>query len=145
MMAMQNTDSRDEVEILRLIADQQKAVSAKNVDQIMSRYAPEFCVFNVKPPFQIRGAAEWRRVWETSLAHFPPSFGMETRDVAITMSGELAVAHYLARFTGLPGEPFWIRVTAVYRRLEGTWKIVHEHSSVPFDPETLRVVSTPED
>jgi ketosteroid isomerase-like protein len=57
----------------------------------------------------------------------------------------LAVAHYLARFTGLPGEPFWIRVTAVYRRVEGKWKIVHEHSSVPFDPETLRAVVRLED
>jgi len=132
----------DEAEVLRIIADQQKAVCAKDVDRIMSHYAADFCVFNVKPPFRIRGAAEWRRVWEASLAHFPASFGMETRDVVITMSGELAVAHYLARFTGLPGPPFWIRVTAVYRRLAGTWKIVHEHSSVPFDPETLRVVST---
>jgi ketosteroid isomerase-like protein len=132
----------DEAEVLRIIADQQKAVCAKDVDRIMSHYAAEFCVFNVKPPFQIRGAAEWRRVWEGSLAHFPASFGMETRDVVITMSGELAVAHYLARFTGLPGPPFWIRVTVVYRWLDGKWKIVHEHSSAPFDPETLRVVST---
>jgi ketosteroid isomerase-like protein len=137
-----NADLHDEAEVLRIIADQQKAVCAKDVDRIMSHYAAEFCVFNVKPPFQIRGAAEWRRVWETSLAHFPASFGTETRDVVITMSGELVVAHYLARFTGLPGPPFWIRVTVVYRWLDGKWKIVHEHSSAPFDPETLRVVST---
>jgi ketosteroid isomerase-like protein len=139
-MTAQNVDLHGEAEVLRIIADQQKAVCAKDVDRIMSHYAAEFCVFNVKPPIQIREAAEWRRVWETSLAHFPASFGMETRDVSITMSSELAVAHYLARFTGLPGEPFWFRVTAVYRRMEGKWKIVHEHSSAPFDPETLRVV-----
>ena len=144
-MMAQNANLHDEAEVLRIIADQQKAVCAKDLDRIMSHYAAEFCVFNVKPPFQIRGAAEWRRVWETSLAHFPSSFGMETRDVVITMTGELAVAHYLARFTGLPGEPFWFRVTAVYRRDGGRWVIVHEHSSVPFDPETLRVVSTLED
>lgn len=144
-MMAQNANLHDEAEVLRIIADQQKAVCAKDLDRIMSHYAAEFCVFNVKPPFQIRGAAEWRQVWETSLAHFPALFGMETRDVVITMSGELAVAHYLARFTGLPGEPFWFRVTAVYRRDGGRWVIVHEHSSVPFDPETLRVVSTLED
>jgi ketosteroid isomerase-like protein len=145
MMTTQHADLHGEAEVLRIIADQQKAVCAKDIDRIMSHYAAEFCVFNVKPPFQIRAATDWRRVWETSLAHFPPSFGMETRDLVITMSGELAVAHYLSRFTGLPGDPFWIRVTAVYRLMEGTWKIVHEHSSVPFDPETSRVVSTPED
>lgn len=145
MMTTQNADLHGEAEILRMIADLQSAVRAKDVDRIMSHYAAEFCVFNVKPPLQIRGAAEWRRVWEASLAHFPASFGMETRDVVITMSGELAVAHYLARFTGLPGEPFWIRVTAVYRRNGGKWVIVHEHSSVPFDPETSRAVLGLED
>lgn len=133
-------DSRDEAEILRVIADQQSAVRAKDVDRIMSHYAAEFAVFNVKPPFQIRDTEEWRRVWEAALAHFPASFGTETRDLGITMSGELAVAHYLSCFTGLPGEPMWIRITAVYKRMDGGWKIVHEHNSVPFDPETGRVV-----
>lgn len=140
----QNPDSRDEAEILRAIADQQSAVCAKHVDRIMGHYAAEFAVFNVKPPLQIRGTEEWRRVWETSLTHFPASFGMETRDMVITVIGELAVAHYLSRFTGLPGEPFWIRVTAVYRRIAGRWLIVHEHSSLPFDPETSKAVFTPE-
>jgi len=139
-MTTQTMDSRDEAEILRVIADQQSAVRAKNVERIMSHYAAEFAVFNVKPPFQIRETAEWRRGWETSLAHFPASFGTETRELAITMSGVLAVAHYLSRFTGLPGERCWIRVTAVYKRIEGGWRIVHEHSSVPFDPETGRAV-----
>ncbi len=133
-------DSRGEAEILRVIADQQSAVRAKDVDRIMSHYAAEFAVFNVKPPFQIRGTGEWRRVWATSLSHFPASFGTETRDLVITMSGELAVAHYLSRFTGLPGEPSWIRITAVYKRMDGGWRIVHEHSSVPFDPETAKAV-----
>jgi len=132
----------DETEIRRLVEDQQRAVCAKDIDAIMVHYAGEFAVFNVKPPFQIRDAKEWRQVWETSLTHFPASFGTETRDLIATVSGELAVAHYFLRFTGLPGEPSWIRVTAVYRRSGGRWLIVHEHSSVPFDPETLRPVFT---
>jgi ketosteroid isomerase-like protein len=133
-------DAGDEAEIRRLIADQQRAVCAKDIDAIMAHYGDEFAVFNVRPPFQIRDAREWRRVWETSLAHFPAAFGAETKDVVVTASGDLAVAHYLLRFTGLPGEPSWIRATVVYRRISGRWLIVHEHSSVPFDPETLRPV-----
>lgn len=140
MLTTQSVDSRDEAEILRVIADQRSAVRAKDVARIMSHYAAEFAVFNVKPPFQIRGRDEWRRVWETSLSHFPASFGTETRDVVITMSGGLAAAHYLSRFTGLPGEPTWIRTTAVYKRMDGGWRIVHEHNSVPFDPETAMAV-----
>ena len=132
--------SRDEAEIRRLIADQQTAVYAKDIDGIMAHYAADLTVFNVKPLFRIQDRNDWRRVWETSLSHFPASFGTETRDLTIRVSGDLALAHYLLCFTGLPGDASWIRVTVVYRRTEGRWLIVHEHNSVPFDPETLRPV-----
>jgi ketosteroid isomerase-like protein len=110
----------------------------------MAHYANEFVVFNVKPPFQICETAEWRKIWETSLSHFPAACGSETRNIEVKVSGALAVAHYALRFTGLPGEPFWIRATVVYRRIDGQWLIVHEHSSVPFDPESLRPLFTVE-
>jgi ketosteroid isomerase-like protein len=139
-MTRKESDSQEEAEIRGLIADQQRAVYAKDVERIMSYYTAEFAVFNVKPPFQIRGTGEWRRVWETSLSHFPASFGTETRDLVITVSGGMAVAHYLSRFTGLPGDPSWIRTTAVYKRIDGKWRIVHEHYSVPINPETSRAV-----
>jgi len=138
-MATHKSDSGDEAEVRRLIADQQRAVCAKDIDRIMSYYASDVVVFNVKPPFQTRGARDWRREWEMALAHFPALFGIETRDLVITVSGDLALAHSIWRFTGMPGQT-WIRDTAVYRRGQGQWRIVHEHYSVPFDPETSRAV-----
>jgi ketosteroid isomerase-like protein len=30
----------------------------------------------------------------------------------------------------------WVRATTCYRKVDGAWKIVHEHQSVPFDPHT---------
>ena len=138
-MTVENTDSHDEAEIRRLIADQQSAVCEKDVDRIMAHYATDVIIFNVKPPFQTRGAKDWRLEWETSLSHFPAVFGAETRDLVINVSGDLALAHRLWRFTGMPGQT-WIRDTAVYRRHLGKWQIVHEHYSVPFDPETSRAV-----
>ena len=60
-MAPEKSASRDEAEIRRLIADQQKAVCAKDIDGIMAHYAAEVVVFNVKPPFQTRSAKDWRR------------------------------------------------------------------------------------
>jgi len=77
-------------------------------------------------------------VWAASLAHFPAAFGIETRDL-VTLSGDLAVAHCLSRFTGMP-EQSWIRARAVYRKDHGKWQIVHERYSVPFDPETSKAV-----
>lgn len=68
-MAAENKNARDEQAIRQLIADQQKAVGAKDIDRIMAHYAADVIVFNVKPPFQTRGAKDWRRTWETSLSH----------------------------------------------------------------------------
>jgi len=63
-------------------------------------------VFNVKPPFRIRDKSAWRRQWESSLVHFPASFGSETKDGKLIPNGDLAVARYLLyRYTGLPFDP----------------------------------------
>jgi len=133
-------DSRCQLELRRVIAEQQRAICQKNIQRIMAGYAEEAVVFNVKPPFQIRDKRAWRHQWESSLAHFPASFGSETKDVKIIANGDIAVAHYLYRFTGMPFDPSWIRNTAVYRKIRGRWLIVHEHGSVPFDPETSKAV-----
>ena len=30
----------------------------------------------------------------------------------------------------------WNRATLCFRKIDGKWRIMHEHDSVPFDPET---------
>ena len=134
------TRGRAEQEIRDQIADQQRAICRKDVAGIMAHYADDAVIFNVKPPFQIGGRRDWQQVWQTSLAHFPASFAMETKNLQVAISGDLAVAHYWYRFAGLPGKQSWIRNTAVYRRVGSKWRIVHEHNSVPFDPETSKAV-----
>jgi ketosteroid isomerase-like protein len=138
-MANEN-EMRDAEIIRRLIADQHNAICRKDIDGIMNCYAADAVIFNAKPPYQIRDRENWRDVWGSSLSHFPAAFSAETRDLAIDVSGDLAVAYYLLRFTEMPGNLPWIRETVVYRKIGGAWQIVHEHSSAPFDPHTLKVV-----
>ena len=132
--------SSAEQEVRDLIAQLHRAICRKDVAGIMANYANDAVIFNVKPPFQIAGRSDWEQVWRTSLAHFPASFAMETKDLEVQLSGDLAVVHYLYRFSGLPGKQSWIRITGVYQRTGSHWRIVHEHHSVPFDPETSMAV-----
>jgi ketosteroid isomerase-like protein len=145
-MTTGSTITHNEAQIRQLIADQQSAICTKDVDQIMSRYATEVIIFDVKPPFQIQGKEAVRRLWEESLPYFPNSFEMETRDLNITVSDNLAVAHWLFRFTGMeqdhPAMQTWMRVTAACQKNEGKWQILHEHLSVPFHPETSNAAFT---
>ncbi|MEP0879712.1 hypothetical protein NDA00_28465 [Funiculus sociatus GB2-M2] len=48
-MTTASTITSNEAQIRQLIADQQHAICAKNVDQIMSRYATEVIIFDVIP------------------------------------------------------------------------------------------------
>ncbi|MBD3883682.1 nuclear transport factor 2 family protein [Phormidium tenue FACHB-886] len=69
---------------------------------------------------------------------------METRDLTIAVNGNLATARWLFRFTGkgYPAMQMWMHITAVCQKNQGNWQILHEHISVPFDPETSEAVFT---
>nr|WP_199317034.1 YciI family protein [Chroococcidiopsis sp. [FACHB-1243]] len=103
--ATENTPTTNEAQIRQLIADQQRAICAKDVDQIMSRYANEVILFDVKPPFQTKGKDAVRQLWQDCLPYFPDAFEMETRDLTITVNDDLAVAHWLFRFQGEQDHP----------------------------------------
>ena len=136
----------DEAQIRELMADQANAICAKDVDRIMAHYAGDVVFFDCKPPFQTVGADAFRRIWEMCLPYFPDSFGIETRDLSIFLSGDVALSHCLFRFTGKDKDhramQTWLRSTVGYRRIQDRWLIVHEHCSVPFDPHTSQAVFT---
>ena len=145
-MTTANTITTNETEIRQLIADQQRAICTKDINQIMSRYAIEAVIFDVKPPFQTKGKDAIRQLWEDSLPYFPESFGMETRDLTISVNDDLATAHWLFHFTGEQDHPamqMWMRATAVCQKKEGNWQILHEHISVPFNPSNAQAIGTP--
>ena len=69
-MTTANTISTQEAEIRQLVAAQQRAICTKDVEQIMSRYADEIVIFDVKPPFQTQGKEAVRQLWEDCLPFF---------------------------------------------------------------------------
>jgi ketosteroid isomerase-like protein len=146
MTTIESPQTRNKAQLRQLIDDQMSAICAKDMDRIMDHYAADVAAFDVKPPFQTQGAEAWRRTWEECLPYFPDSFRIETRDLSLTVSGDVALAHWLFRFTGMekdhPAMQTWLRITAGYRRSRGRWQIVHEHISVPFDPHTGQAVFT---
>ncbi len=59
------------------------------------------------------------------------------RDLEITAGGDLAFCHSLNRMSAVPrghAEAFdlWYRATVCLRRVDGAWRIAHEHTSTPF-------------
>ena len=136
----------DEAKLRALLADQERAICAKDLDALMMPYAADFVAFDAIPPFRTVGPDAWRQTWAGCLPHFPDKFQIETRDLHVAVSGDAAFAHWMFRFvTPDPNHPAaqsWMRLTGCYRKSAGAWKIVHEHCSVPFDPHTNKALLT---
>ena len=81
-------------------------------------------------------ARSWRATFEQ-----PPR--LETRDVEVFLSGDVAFSHFLTHVSGTQktGQKveMWFRTTLGFERKQGRWRIVHEHGSVPFNPESGQV------
>jgi ketosteroid isomerase-like protein len=128
-------DSRSEKAVLDRIESWTRSLRAKDVDGVMSHYAPGALAFDLAPPLTHRGD-EIRKGLEAWFPTWDGPIGYEVRDLAVTATSELAFAHGLSRLTGkrTNGEQtdVWFRTTVCLQKVGGDWAIVHEHTSVPF-------------
>lgn len=140
-MSGEKNNSQQKEQIKKVLDDFFAALSAKDIKGMMAHYASELIAFDVKPPFQTKGAVAWRHNWEASLPYFPQTFQAETKDLTIHCDGSVAFAHYMFRISGPekdhPAMQTWMRATTGYKLQQGKWKIVHEHCSVPFNPQNM--------
>jgi uncharacterized protein (TIGR02246 family) len=140
-MTTKTIEATAEAEIRARIDDWAKATRAKDVDGIMASYAPGTLSFDCHSHFQFKGAEALRKHLEACMQG-PMSF--EIHDLNVVAHGDVAFCHYLARYgaTGPGGEGHagWLRVTVCLRKVKGEWLIVHDHCSVPFDPQSGRAM-----
>jgi ketosteroid isomerase-like protein len=129
------------------VEDLVKALNAKDIDGVMSLYAPNIVSFDIAPQFgalRYVGAENKRRAWQEAFATFTGSFAYEVHELNVTTEGELAFVHSLnhVRATLASGQitELWVRWTACLRRIDGLWLVVHDHVSVPADLEHGRAV-----
>lgn len=131
---------QDEAEIRALIADWSRAVEAKNARAIVAAYTDETVLYDAIPPAKTVGATAIGQLWTQCFPYFPARFRSEHKDMTVEVDGDIAFAHGLHRFVPEPADhpsgATWMRVTVCYKRIDGQWRVAHEHVSVPFDPMT---------
>jgi uncharacterized protein (TIGR02246 family) len=139
-VATENIKAIDEVQIRSLIDDRVKAVRAKDVDVLVSHYAPGVLSFDVVNPLQSTGSDAIRKRLEEWFSSFQGPIGFEIRGLSIAAGDDVAFCHGLRGVTGTKTDGWkinmWYRTTICYRRIDGKWMITHEHDSVPFDVES---------
>lgn len=126
---------QDKAAILDVINSMTKARYAKDVRALAGPYSDNAAIFSLAPPLIHRGihlaeTQAWFDTWDGPIE-------IETRDFEITVAGDTAFCHGYMRLAGNkkgvePRVSFWMRETLCFAREEDEWKIIHEHTSVPF-------------
>lgn len=130
----------EEARIRELIDNWAVKFRAKDLDGIMSIYAPEIVSFDAIAQLQFKGVEAYKKHWEACLSFCQGPIIFEMHELDITASDDVAFSHCLNWCGGTDesGEEkaSWMRATVCWRKLNGKWKVVHEHYSAPFDMET---------
>lgn len=137
-------NSMTETLIQRRVEDWAKAIRAKDIDGVMSLYANDIVSFDLDPPLRYAGTDKKRRAWEEFFAARIGPIIYDVRELNVTADGELAFVHSLNHVSGALADghsaDLWVRWTACFRRIDGVWRVVHDHASVPADIKHVQAV-----
>jgi ketosteroid isomerase-like protein len=130
--------------IRQRVVDYAKAISAKDIDAVMSFFAPSLVSFDIAiDTLRYVGADNKRREWLKAFAAYS-SIDYEVRDLNVTAHGDLAFVHAVNHVNGTLASgqttDLWVRWTACFQRIDGVWLVVHDHVSVPADLEHGRAL-----
>lgn len=138
-MTVATTEASAEQEIRTALDSFLKTVSSKDVGAIMAFYAPDVVAYDAIAALQFKGAKAYGDHWRQCLS-MCSELSLEASDIHVATSGDLATMHYLHRCAGVDDkgeeQACWMRATVIWRRQDGGWKIIHDHYSAPFDPES---------
>jgi len=121
------------------------AANNKDLNGIMAYYGPDenVVMFDSVPPRQYVGATAIRKDWEQFLATYPTTMHFDLVDWKVEADSNLAYGHGFVRVTGPAKDgtqqDMTVRITDVYKKVDGKWVTIHEHVSWPVDPVTGKV------
>lgn len=117
-----------------------KIIAATSTDEVMKYYDKnDIDLYDFVPPLQYEGA--------TAVHGDLDNFFNNAKDVkgnfvvlVVETGGTMGMARSIQHFTwtGADGkaQEATLRVTDVFHKVDGKWKVIHSHVSVPVDPKT---------
>ncbi|MEO8017448.1 MAG: nuclear transport factor 2 family protein [Pseudomonadota bacterium] len=126
---MSDTEIRERLETLT------QALRNKDIDALMTHYAPDIVVYDLRPPLAVQSADTYRKNFERWFASMQGPIQYDISDLRISMSDSHAFCHCLGHVQGTMsgGEKtdYWVRVTTCFQKANGQWLVGHEHVSMP--------------
>ncbi len=94
-MTSTQSEVRPLSEVRALLDSREEACRAKDIDRLMSLYSPDSIYFDVVPPLHFAGSAAIRHNFLRWFDEYEGLIDLETRNLNIQVSGDVAFAHML--------------------------------------------------
>lgn len=128
-------------EVTALVERWAAASRTADLEVIMGCYAEDVRAFDAIGPLQFDGWKPYADHWAYCMQFMAGGqMIFNPHDIRVEADGDVAFAHLLIECgcENAQGEmeSGWTRGTMGCRKFGGSWKIMHDHFSAPFDPET---------
>jgi ketosteroid isomerase-like protein len=112
-----------------------QAIRDKDIDRLMTFYASDVVVFDVRPPLDTRGADAYRHNFKRWFDSFKGPISFDLKNLRVVPGETAAFCHYLGLIVGSREDGrtsgYWARGTTCFERQDGQWLVTHEHISMP--------------
>jgi ketosteroid isomerase-like protein len=127
--------SDDEKDIQGLIERWAKAVRDQDRAGIRADHDSGILMFDAPPPLLSRGLDAYMATWERFLSWSEKPVAFDFHDLNITAGKDVAFATAIGRCAGIDAngkrEELEFRLTTCLRKIDGRWRVTHEHHSLP--------------
>ena len=135
-MEIVNNNSIEEIKIREVLEDYWEGIRTKDADRAMSHFTSDLVEFLLAPPLKYGGKNKMdKKGTEDWFNSFEGNIGYDVHDLKIAASESIAWYYSLIHLSGVQKPQktdLWFRFTAGLMKINGEWKIAHQHESVPF-------------
>jgi len=127
----------EEIRIKALLENWADAVRRHDLPAILAHHERDVLMFDLPPPLQCKGLEAYAQTWDLFFRYHKPGTAFDIQELAVTAGKEVAFAAAIMRCgPGSSSDPadkdgFLFRLTVGLRKVDGDWRIAHEHHSEP--------------
>jgi ketosteroid isomerase-like protein len=123
-------------QVRSLIESRVAAIADKDVEALAGQFAEDVVLFDALGPLRDQGIDVEKARLDSWFGAYRTTIDVRIEELEVAASDGLAFGHYLFHVEGTMHDDtevsMWVRSTVCCRDTADGWKIVHEHSSVPF-------------
>ena len=135
-------DEQSAHEVLAMLKHWDEAVENMDIQALADLCVEEVSLIDVST--HLTGIQAYKQLWKRYLPVKVGNIRVYREAIKMIVQPELAVLHCFSKVDQIDATPslevFWCRTTICFQKVAGTWKVAHQHISMPIQLETGRPI-----